>query len=226
MADFYFQTLGQAWSAMAAAFTAANQLVYNESGFSITWTTSTAGAGGYFTVAGTTYLGSPYANGNYHAIEAKTAANLPLAYVLREQGMGDVPIVTHQTATGALTMATLLADLSAARAAAIVDICDATEALHGLTYLALNGASDAVGYAFTCGFGNNYDVGLDVFLVMDQAGQAGPAPVQFPAVPLYQTITIPATVVNVDVGPQLDTDQAINNGSTIQTVVGKQFTGI
>jgi hypothetical protein len=226
MADFYFKTLGQVWSAMAAAFTGANQLTYNSSGFSITWTTSSAVTGGYFVIAGTTFVGDPYANGNYHASEAKTAAHLPLSYVLREAGMGDIATVTRQTAVGALSVEDLLFEFQLARQAAIVDVTGAVASEQGVGFITVTGGTDACVIHSSASWATVDDVALDVWCLVNQAGQPVGAPVTSPPMPTYQMSFQPTVVTRVDVGPQLDNDVAINNGSVIDTVVAKQFTGI
>jgi hypothetical protein len=226
MADFYFQTIGQAWAAIAAAFTSGNQLIYNDAGFSITWTASSSVTGGYFTVSGTTYVGEPYANGNYHAADARTGGHLPLAYVLKSSGFQDIPQVTHQTASGAIIIGTFEGALETARQDAIIDITGATAGSSGLGFLQLPGGSTPFGYDVTTNYVTDGDGLMDIWGIMDLAGQSTTAPVTFPWFPTYGPVFTPTVVTNIDVGPQLDTDVAINNGSVIETVVAKQFTGI
>lgn len=226
MADHYYKTIGQAWSAMAAAFTAADALIYNSTGFDISWTPSSASTGGYFTVAGTTYIGEPPANGTYRAADSKTGGNVPLASVLKSQGFQDIPQVTSTGVAGALGTSELRDALMHARNDAIADITGASDTDVNGTDLYVTGAPVACVYTATAGWYSDSDAMLDCFAVMDSRGQPATSPVTYPPAPTYGAI-VPATITNnIDVGPQLDTDVAINNGSVIETVVAKQFTGI
>lgn len=226
MADAYYKTIGEAWSAMVAAFTAADVLIYNASGFSISWTPSSVSTGGYWTVEGTTYVGEPPANGTYRAADAKTGAGLPLAYVLKSQGMADIAQVTSASTSGALTAITLRDQLEAARTAAVEDITGATRVNHQDSDLTVAAGPVPCVLATWSTYTTGNDAMIDVFVAIDQRGQPNGSPVTYPPMPMYQA-SAPAQVVNnIDVGPQLDTDVAINNGSVIDTVVAKQFTGI
>jgi hypothetical protein len=224
--DFYYKTIGQAWGAMVAAFTANNQLTYNDSGFSVSWHDAIDPYGGYFTVAGTVYVGDTYANGNYHASEAKVGSVLPIAGVLREPGMSDMPVVTVLATAGLLTIADFLDSMRNARATMIVSVCDGVSASLTSTNLDPSGGGTPVARVAMQAWTTDDDCAVDTVVAINAAGQPGGAPVTYPFWPTFQALVTPQSLVSVDVGPQLDTDIAINNGSSINTSVAKQFTGI
>jgi hypothetical protein len=226
MADFYFRTIGQAWSAIVAAFTAANQLTYNAAGFTVTWGPGSSTYGRKFTVAGTAFVGDPPANGNYFAGEAKAGVTLPMIYVLSEPGFTDIPKVSVQGSAGALDLVGLLTTMVGAREACIADVTGATAVTVGTATLEVYSASVPTGEVKVSGWETDNDIAIDCWMVVDiQSPPPGPPLTQVP-MPTYQTPASPVINNNIDVGPQLDTDVAINNGSVINTTVAKQFTGI
>lgn len=226
MANFYFKTLGQAWSAMVAAFTGNNQLTYNTTGFEITWTSGTAPNGGFFTIAGTTFVGEPYANGNYYASEAVTGGYLLINNLIREDGFMDVPQVTSQTTSGALDTYALAYQFTAARAEALSDVYGTGFANSFDFEEPLEGGSVAVATYFGLLWTTPNDVAFDLVCVVDLRGAPTTSPLTWPPLPTYQAVAGATVITNIDVGPQLDTNVAINNGSTINTVTAKQFSGV
>jgi hypothetical protein len=226
MADFYLKTVGQAWAAMVSAFTGNNQLTYNASGFSITWNTAGTPYGGYFTVAGTVSVGSTYANGNYHAAEARSSGYIPIASILAESGMGSMPVITTLTTSGILSLAGLADALQSARATMITDQCGGTSVALTQNSIDVVGSGTPAARVELQSWKTSDDCAVDVITVTDLRGAPAGAPISYPFWPTMTAVLIPPTQITVDVGPQLDTDQAINNGSSIQTVVSKQFTGI
>jgi hypothetical protein len=225
MPDYYFQTLGEAWSAIAAAFTGGGTLTYLASGFSVAWVTSAGSDGGHFEVAGSVVGGSNYAEGNYYARNVKTAAGLQLSAIIRAPGFSDSIQVTSGTFPGALTISGLNTQLQAARQDAIEDATGATMGTAATQTLTRTGASVALVTANMSPWVNAGEVTIDVTTIADNRGQSTKAQVNAPFQPIWPTSQAAQVVNVINTSPRLDFNMAINDGEAIFTGTSNTFTG-
>ncbi len=224
MPDYYYKTVGEAWAAIANQFTAFGDLTYISLGFSVAWHSAGAPDGGYFTVDGTVYAGDAYANGNYHAQEAKTGAGLPFAKLLREPGMDVQPVVTSDPTVGRLTAATLRSQLYLARIAMAADVSDASSSSPVNQDVTLTGAGGVFITREWIQFVSAYDQTMDMVSVVDMRFAPSGAPVTQPVDPKYMVDNAPIVNNIIQTAPSLGVDATVNPGGGIYSITSRQLT--